>query len=179
MIPFLVLLALAASVLGPAIVYRRSLAVLLLTAGPIRFTADVATVKSAAISTVTTISADTTDPSTPYEVPRGAQDVSFAFEVSLNTGYVADTNYFKGYILGCDTPDGTFVRIPGLATGQLTTAGEVIPTAANAQGLTLPRFLKVEWDETGTMTSFTAVCRIRFNLPGGAGRQYAADYVGG
>lgn len=162
-----------------ATVFRGSLAVLLLTAGPIRVTASAATEKSAAISTVTTISADTTDPSTPYELPRGAQDVSFAFEVSLNTGYSAGSAYFKGYILGCDTPDGTFVRIPGLATGELTVAGEVIPTAANAQGMTLPRFLKVEWDETGSMTSFTAVCRVRYNLPGGAGRQYDAGYVGG
>lgn len=179
MIPFLVLLALAASVLGPAIVYRRPLAVLLLTVGPIRATATCATTKSAAVSSVSSISADTTDPSTPYEIPRGAQDVSFAFEVSLNTGYSAGSNYFKGYILGCDTPDGTFVRLPGLATGELTTSGEVIPTAANAQGMTLPRFIKVEWDETGTISAFTAVCRIRYNIVEGAGRQYDAQYAGG
>lgn len=177
MLPFLAaVLALAFLVLLTRSLLR-ALATVLVVAGPIRVTAQAATEKSAIVSSVSAITADTTG--SVYEVPRGAQDVSFAFEVALNTGFSANTNYFIGYVLGCDTPDGTFVRIPGLATGQLTVAGEVIPSAANAQGMTLPRFIKIEWDETGTIDAFTAVCRIRYNLPGGAGRQYDADYRGG
>ena len=105
--------------------------------------------------------------------------MSFQFDVALNTGFSAGSVYFKGYILGCDRPDGTFVRIPGLATGELTVAGEIIPSASNGPGVRLPRFLKVEFDETGSMTAFTATVTMRYNLPGGAGRQYEADYRGG
>ena len=128
--------------------------------------APLGTLKSAVISTVTGITADTTS-SPAYELPRGAEDVAFDFTVSLNTGFSAGTNYVKGYILGCDRP------------GELTVAGETIPSASNGPGVRLPRFLKVEWDETGTIDAFTAECRIRYNLPGGAGRQYEADYRGG
>lgn len=138
--------------------------------------------KSKVISTVTGISADVTETDEAagyYEIPRGAENISFQFEVDTNTGFSADTNYFKGYIVGADDPAGTYVRIPGLATGQLTVAGEIVPTAANAPGITLPRFIKVEWDETGTMTSFTARCRIRYDLPAGAGRDASPGYLGG
>lgn len=139
--------------------------------------------RSTVISTVTGISADTDDADAAagyYEVPRGAERISFDVLATLNTGFSSGSAFFKCQILGANDPSETFVPIVGLVTAELVVdVGQRIPAAADAAGVTLPRFLKVRWDETGAMTSFTATCRINYELAVGAGRQYSADYAGG
>lgn len=139
--------------------------------------------KSKIISTVTTISADTVDCDEAagyFEIPRGAENVKFTFLATLNTGYSAGSAFFKGYIVGAHSPGDTFTRVAGCVTGELVVdVAQQVPTAADAPGVVLPRFVKVEWDETGTMTSFTATCRIEYDLPAGAGRDGSPGYLGG
>ena len=174
------LLVLAASALSKVAV--PALVALLTLVGPAP-TNPTTTSRSKVISTVTGISATTTDCDETagyYEIPRGADNISFRFLATLNTGFSTGSVFFTGTIVGCDTPDGTYTPIPGLTTLELVVdVGQTFPSASDAPGVTLPRFIKVKWTETGSMTSFTATCTIRYNLDGGAGRQYSPDYVGG
>lgn len=137
--------------------------------------------RSKLLDTVTTISATETD-STIYDT-RGWTDVQFDFAVSAVTGGDG-SNYFTGEILGCDTETGTFVPVPGLATGKLNSTTQAsdysVPASSVTTPVVLPRFIKVRWTETGTITGFTATCRARYNRsPDGGGRQYQAGYQGG
>lgn len=127
------------------------------------------------LDSVTGISATETD-STVYDV-RGCEDVVFDFLCTLNTGFSTGTVFFKGKILGCDTRDGTFREI--LTTAELVVdTPQQIPSAANAPGTVLPRFIKVKWEETGSMTSFTATCTMRYNRPK-RGKGVSHGYMGG
>ena len=140
--------------------------------------------KSKVISTVTAISATTDDCDEAagyYEIPRGAENISFTFLATLNTGFSTGSVFMTGQIIGTDDPSGTFGGLPvAFTTAELVVdVAQTVPSAANAPGGVLPRFIKVRWTETGSMSSFTATCTIRYNLPAGAGRQYSADYVGG
>lgn len=140
--------------------------------------------RSKVISTVTGISATTDDCDEAagyYEIPRGAENISFTFLSTLNTGFSTGSVFFTGAIIGTDDPSGTFAALQSaLTTAELVVdVAQTLPTAANAPGVVLPRFIKVRWTETGSMISFTATCTIRYNLPAGAGRQYAPEYVGG
>jgi hypothetical protein len=128
--------------------------------------------KSRLLATATNLTADSTD-STVHDT-RGMSDMYFAWSVTAAAGGTADTNYFKGKVLGCNTSTGTFVEVPGLTTGQFIAATtETTPTAANAPGVVMPRFIKIQWDETGTITDFDATCRLyytreRGNAPPGS-----------
>lgn len=139
--------------------------------------------KSKVISTVEAITADTIDADDPrgyYEIPRGARNIRFTFLATTNAGFSTGTNFFVGRILGADDPSGTFTRVAGLETAELVVdVAQQVPSAANAPGVALPRFIKVEWDETGTITDFDATCRIHYELPQGPGRQYEANELGG
>lgn len=141
------------------------------------------TTKNHVISTVTGISATTVDCDDTagyYELPRGATDVTVTYLATLNTGYSAGTVYFKGHLVGADDPSGTFTRIAGFSSAELVVdVAQELPAADDAEGVTVPRFLKIEWAETGSMSSFTATARIRYNLPWGAGRQYESGNLGG
>jgi hypothetical protein len=141
------------------------------------------TSKNKVISTVTGISATTVDCDETagfYEVPRGARNVSITYLSTLNTGFSTGATFFKGHLVGCDTPGGTFTRINGFSSAELVVdVAQELPAADDAEGISLPRFLKVEWAETGAMTSFTGTARIRYDLPGGPGRQHVPEYVGG
>ncbi len=180
-----IVLAIAAGLLALGTVLRGRLLLLLTTlvvmgAGPVNPTVQT---RSAVISTVTTIAATTIDADAAagyYEIPRGAENISFTFLSTLNTGFSTGSVFFTGQIVGSDDPSGTFTPIEATLTAELVVdVGQTLPTAANAPGLVLPRFIKVKWTETGSMTSFTGTCTIRYNLRTGAGRQYAANNLGG
>lgn len=143
--------------------------------------------KSHVISTVSAISATTFDAddngggTTGYfEVPRGANRIGFVFLSTLNTGFSTGSVYMTGQIWGCDTPNGTYYPIPSTITAELVVdVPQYLPTAANAVGITLPRFIKVKWVETGSMSSFTASCTMFWEDAGGAGKQASFDNLGG
>lgn len=141
------------------------------------------TSKSKVISTVTAISADTVDCDETagyYEIPRGATNVRLVVLVTAQTGYSAGNNYFKAYLVGANSPSDTFTRVAGFATGELVTdVAQEVPTASDRPGTSVPRFVKVEWDETGSITGFTGTARIMYDLPASAGRQYCAEELGG
>lgn len=176
MLPIILLALLALCFLPPV---RRVLASL----GPVAWPNPQVLTKSKVISTVTSISADTTDCDETagyYEIPRGAMNVRLTVLVTAQTGYSAGVNYFKAYLVGAHNPSSTFTRVAGYATGELVTdVAQQVPSASDAPGSTPPRFVKVEWDETGAITGFTGTARIEYDLPAGPGRQYEANEVGG
>lgn len=135
--------------------------------------------RSRLLDTVTGISATETD-STAVDT-RGMRSINFVFLSTLNTGYSAGTVYFKGSIVGSPTQYGTYTPVPGLETAELVVdVGQTVPSAANAPGVILPRWIKVKWTETGSMSSFTGTCRMFYEMdPTGPGKQYSADYLGG
>lgn len=135
------------------------------------------TLKNKLLDSVASISATETD-GTVFDL-RGAEDVSFTVLATLNTGFSTGTNYFKCSILGCNTRDGTFVPLNGLETAELVVdVAQQIPSASNAPGVVLPRFIKVKWTETGTISAFTATCRMLFNRTK-KGPSVAHGYMGG
>lgn len=135
--------------------------------------------RSKLLDTVTTISASEDD-GTAVDL-RGMKNVSFHVLATLNTGFVSTTNFFVCTILGSNTETGTYVPIAGLTTAELVVdVGQHIPSASNAPGVILPRWIKVRWTETGTMTSFTATCRMYYDMDEtGPGKQYSSGYQGG
>jgi hypothetical protein len=119
--------------------------------------------KSKLLDTVTGISATETD-STVYDL-RGMEGVRFQFLSSLNTGFSSGSVFFKGSILGCATKNGTFVPT-GIESAELVVdVPQYEPAEADAEGTILPRFVKVKWTETGSMTSFTGTCRVFYSRP--------------
>lgn len=102
---------------------------------------------------------------------RGMQDVSFLFETPAMTS--GDTNnYMTPTVMGSDQRTGTFAAVPGLAsTTKFTgsTVTEILPSAANAPGVVLPRFIRVDWAETGSVTSAALKSWIRYNRKRGSG----------
>lgn len=132
--------------------------------------------KSKQLDSVSGISATETD-GTVWDT-RGWRDVSFRVDVTAQTGGTADTNYFTCAILGCDTEGGTFTPIAMLSTGQLlAVGGEQMPDAASEFPI-LPRFIKVRWTETGTMTGFSATCTADFTQDA-PGVEHSPGYQGG
>ncbi len=120
-----------------------------------------AVTKSRLLATATSITATTTDANV-YDI-RGMSDVRFMWSCTAAAGGSAGTNYFKGKVLGAEKSDGTFVEISGCTTGEfIAAATEQTPSAANAPGVTLPRFIKIQWVETGTITDFDATVRMSF-----------------
>lgn len=175
---------LACAVLAVALVVLAVLArsQLVTCMGPTRLNPSVSP-KTYTLSTVAAIDADTDDADAAagyFELPRGAENVYFDVLSTLNTGFSTGTNFFVCQILGTDDPTGTFEPIAGCVTAELVVdVGQQIPSAANAPGVRLPRFLKARWDETGTMTSFSGRVKIHFDLPGGAGIEHDFDERGG
>lgn len=138
--------------------------------------------KSKVISTVSAISADTTDCDESagyFEIPRGAENIKVTYLVTAQTGYSAGNNYFKAYLVGAHDPSQTFKRQAGFGSGELVTdVAQQLPASSDAQGQ-VARFVKVEWDETGSITGFTATAEISYDLPAGAGRDASPGYLGG
>lgn len=135
--------------------------------------------RSKLLDTVTTISATETD-ATAFDL-RGMKDILFRVLATLNTGFTSGSVFFKCSIIGCNTETGTFLPIEGLATAELVVdVGQTIPSPTNAPNIVLPRWIKVVWTETGAMTSFTATCRMYYEMDEtGPGKQYSSGYQSG
>ena len=106
------------------------------------------------------------------EVPRGAQDISFQLDGTLfDRGTGNETYTFK--VQGRDNSAHGWVDLPGCAftTIEDTTGQQQLPTAANAPGLTVPKYIRVHLTSVGTTPIATAVIRMRYNLPRGAGNR--------
>ena len=125
--------------------------------------------KTKLISNQTALAADTSETTLgdagTFDA-RGWVNPTFSYYCSAITGGVADTNYFQLVILGAGTKTDTKVPINGLSSGQIiAVGGGTIPTAANAPGVVLPRYIQVKWDETGTVTGFAAKAWVHYTRP--------------
>ena len=109
------------------------------------------------------------------EVPRGAQNISFSLEMSVLDETSGDEDYTFG-IQGRDSPDHAWVPIPGLLFTQVVgdigvdeTAYEQLPTAANAPGVRVPRFVRWSSLAAGTTPVATGFIRMLYSAPRGPG----------
>lgn len=111
---------------------------------------------------------------------RGIENASFALELTTLDNTTGNETY-DAKIQGRAGPDGTWTDIPGLTFTQVTGAtsgGSMVPTAANAPGVKLPRFLRVAMTLGGTTPIATGrvVMYADRNIQG---KQYEAEYMGG
>lgn len=115
------------------------------------------------------------------EVPRGAEDLRFYVEGTLFDRTQGDETYTFA-IQGRNSSSESFVDIPSLVftTISATTGAEVLPTAATAEGISVPRFIRVRLTTVGSTPIATAKIWMWYTLnTGGPGRQYQANYYGG
>jgi hypothetical protein len=117
-----------------------------------------------------------------HEVPRGAYAIQFRLEGTLFDATTGDEDY-QFFIQGSDAPDGVFVDLPGLAftlREGLTAGDEIVPTAANAPGVYVPRFVRAKLVTLGTTPIATATVKMTYESSGqGGGTEYQAGYQGG
>lgn len=102
------------------------------------------------------------------EVPRGAENIRFVVEGTLfDRGSGDETYTFK--IQGRQHPDHSWVDIPGLTftTISATSGFEQLPTAANAPGVTVPRYVRVVLTTVGTTPIATATIRMLYSMRNG------------
>ena len=109
------------------------------------------------------------------EVPRGAQNISFSQELTLLDVGTGDEDY-QLFVEGRDDPSHSWVRIPGLAftlvdgTAGATSAYEQLPTAANAPGVRVPRYVRGSMVTVGTTPITTGTLRMQYSAPRGPGK---------
>jgi hypothetical protein len=114
------------------------------------------------------------------EVPRGATDIRFQVDGTLFDRTTGDETYtFK--IQHRASPSHSWVDVPSAAftTISATTGYEQVPTAANAPGVSVARWVRAVLTTVGTSPIATAVVRMLYRLPAGAGLQYESGEVGG
>ncbi len=115
------------------------------------------------------------------ELPRGAENVKFSLDGTLfDRGTANETYTFK--IQGRNSSSEGWQDIAGAAftTVSATTASEQVPTAANAPGVVIPRFVRVHLTTVGTSPIATCKIYALYDDTGRqGGRQYQANYQGG
>lgn len=106
------------------------------------------------------------------QVPRGAQNIRFRVDGILFDRTTGDETYtFK--IQGRMASDENWVDVPscGFAAIAATTGSEIVPSAANAPGVIVPRFIRSRLTSAGTTPIATAKIWMTYDLPSGAGPQ--------
>ena len=114
------------------------------------------------------------------EIPRGAENIRFKLDGTLFDRGTADETYTFA-IQGRNHSDEAWADLPSLVftTISATTGAELLPTAATAPGIYVPRFVRVRLTSVGTTPIATAKIWAYFHLRGGAGKQYQSGYLGG
>lgn len=116
------------------------------------------------------------------EVPRGAEDIRFVLEPGTYDRSTGDETY-NFYIQGRAKPTDDWVLIPGLSFTQVasaTPAGEILPTAANAPGVVIPRWVRAMLTSAGTTPIATCKIKMLYRMaPTGCGTQYESGEIGG
>ncbi len=119
------------------------------------------------------------------EVPRGAEDINFTSEMTVLDETSGDEDYTFG-VQHRNSSDHAWVDIPGCAFTQVTgdigvdeTQSEQKPTAANAPGLNVKRFVRGKVLTAGTSPIATGNIRMGYTIPKGPGKQYQSGYQGG
>jgi hypothetical protein len=136
--------------------------------------------KSVLVSSQASISADTPETTLGidgYFDTRGMEDMQFSFQSTLNTGFSTGVNYFVAEVWGKDSRDGTAYLIETTAELVVDVA-QILPAQASAAGAIYPRYVQIRWNETGTISAFTATARLRYNRPQ-AGKQVSHGAVSG
>ena len=109
------------------------------------------------------------------EVPRGAQNISFTQEFTVLDVGTGDEDYTLT-VEGRDDPNHSWVPIPGLAftmvdgTAGATSAYQQLPTAANAPGVRVPRYVRGSLLTVGTTAIVTGTLRMHYSAPRGPGK---------
>lgn len=106
------------------------------------------------------------------QVPRGAQNIRFYVDGILFDRTTGDETYtFK--IQGRQYSDQSWVDVPscGFTAIAATTGSEIVPSAANAPGVIVPRWIRVRLTSAGTTPIATAKIWMLYDLPSGAGKQ--------
>lgn len=114
------------------------------------------------------------------ELPRGAQRVRFKLDGILFDRTTADETYtFK--IQGRMKSSEEWVDIPscGFTTISAVSGAEIVPAASVAEGVEIPRFVRVVLTSVGTTPIATAKVYAIYNLGGGAGLEHRPEYLGG
>ncbi len=120
------------------------------------------------------------------EVPRGAEDISFSSEMTVLDETTGDEDY-TFFVQHRNSSQHSWVTIPGATFTQVVgdvgvdeTQSEQKPTAANAPGLTVKRFVRSGVLTAGTTPVVTGNIRMDYNSSGvGGGKQHQANYQGG
>ncbi len=102
------------------------------------------------------------------EIPRGADNISFSLGTITADRTTGDETY-DVKLEGRMSPDEGWSRLSGLAFTQIATAspaGEQLPTAANAPGLRLPRFIRTAVVTAGTTPVLTAYLYMWYRSTG-------------
>lgn len=106
------------------------------------------------------------------QVPRGAQNIRFHLVGTLFDRTTGDETYtFK--IQGRHRSSDSWTDVPSCAftTISATTGAEIVPSATNAPGVIVPRWIRVRLTSVGTTPIATAKIYMLYDLPRGAGRQ--------
>jgi len=123
--------------------------------------------KNKLLSSQAAISADTTETTlgnAGWFDMRGAEDLRIAFQSTVNTGFVSTTNYFVGEVWGKHTDDGTAFLVAATAELVVNVAQILGDEGDGGDGeVVWPRYLQIRWNETGTISSFTATAYAYFN----------------
>jgi hypothetical protein len=112
------------------------------------------------------------------QVPRGAQNIRFRLEGTLFDRTTGNETYdFK--VQGRMRSSQEWADIPSCAFTQVaaTTAHEIVPSATNAPGVIVPRWVRVRLTSAGTTPIATAKIWMLYDLPRGAGRQVSHGAV--
>lgn len=116
------------------------------------------------------------------EVPRGAFNFKFSLTGTLFDATTGDEDY-QFFIQGRDGPNGNWFDIPGLAftlREGVTSGDETVPSAANAPGVVLPRYIRAKLVTVGTTPIATATVTMHYESSGrGGGKDASPGYVGG
>lgn len=112
------------------------------------------------------------------QVPRGAQNIRFYLDgILFDRGSADETYTFK--VQGRMRSSDSWVDVPSCAftTISATTGAEIVPSAANAPGVVLPRNIRVRLTSVGTTPIATAKIWMLYDMPRGAGRQVSHGAV--
>jgi hypothetical protein len=101
------------------------------------------------------------------EVPRGACNISFSSELTLLDRSTADETYTVK-VQHRNDPSHSWVDVPGLTftTVSATTGYEQLPTAANAPGVRLKKYVRGAMTTVGTTPIATGTLRMAYTNRG-------------
>lgn len=121
-----------------------------------------------------------------HEVPRGAEDIRFKLDATVLDETSGDEDYTFG-IQGRDHSGESWAPLPGFQFAQITgsigvdeTGYEIVPSASNAPGGAVTRFVRATLLTAGTSPIATAKIWMLWRQNSmGAGKQYQSGYLGG